>query len=229
MRTADVCRSANSRSCLETGRLRLTSSTDRVYAPHRRDATLVSVLAYAGLRPQEALALRWADVRARTIVVDKALAFGEEKTTKTRATRTVRLLAPLASDLAEWRLISRRPPPTALVFPSATGEPWNDHDYRNWRRRRFNKAATKVGLSPARPYDLRHSFASLLLAEQMNPAEISAQLGHSLQTLFGTYAHVIEELRGQDTVKAEDEIRTARKRLGKKNVARKLPTRQASA
>ena len=35
-----------------------------------RDATRISVLAYAGLRPQEALALRWEDVRERTILVD---------------------------------------------------------------------------------------------------------------------------------------------------------------
>lgn len=194
-----------------------------------RDATLVSVLAYAGLRPQEALALRWGDVRGRTIVVDKALALGEEKSTKTRAIRTVRMLAPLASDLREWRLISRRPPDSALVFPTRTGEPWSEHDYRNWRRRHFNDAAKKVGLAPARPYDLRHSFASLLLAEQMNPAEIAGQLGHSLQTLFGTYAHVIEELRGQKRIDAEEEIKLARERRKGRNVAQKLPTKGGAA
>ena len=32
------------------------------------DATLVSVLAYAGLKPGEALALTWSDVRDRTIM-----------------------------------------------------------------------------------------------------------------------------------------------------------------
>lgn len=35
-----------------------------------RDATLVSVLAYAGLRPGEALALTWSHVRERTLLVD---------------------------------------------------------------------------------------------------------------------------------------------------------------
>ena len=35
-----------------------------------RDATLVSVLAYAGLRPGEALALTWAHVRERTLLVE---------------------------------------------------------------------------------------------------------------------------------------------------------------
>ena len=39
-----------------------------------RDATLVSVLAYAGLRPEEARALRWEDVGERTIRVERAAA-----------------------------------------------------------------------------------------------------------------------------------------------------------
>jgi integrase len=33
-----------------------------------RDATLISVVAYAGLRPGEALALQWRDIREQTIV-----------------------------------------------------------------------------------------------------------------------------------------------------------------
>lgn len=39
----------------------------------QRDALIVSVLAYAGLRPGELLALRWADVREDTIVVERAV------------------------------------------------------------------------------------------------------------------------------------------------------------
>jgi integrase len=38
-----------------------------------RDATLVSVLAYAGLRPGEALGLRWGDIRDRTILVQRSI------------------------------------------------------------------------------------------------------------------------------------------------------------
>jgi integrase len=36
-----------------------------------RDATLVCVLAFAGLRPGEALALEWRHIRERTILVDR--------------------------------------------------------------------------------------------------------------------------------------------------------------
>ena len=42
-----------------------------------RDAVLISVLAYAGLRPQEALGLCWVHVRARTLLVERAVSLGE--------------------------------------------------------------------------------------------------------------------------------------------------------
>src|SRR5215218_8163184 len=60
-----------------------------------RDATLVSVLAYAGVRPQEAVALRWRNVRKNTWLIEQAAADGELKGQKTnRPPRTGTLLAP---------------------------------------------------------------------------------------------------------------------------------------
>jgi integrase len=52
-----------------------------------RDATLISVLGYAGLRPGEALGLRWGDVRERTLLIQRAISLGEESDTKTRRHR----------------------------------------------------------------------------------------------------------------------------------------------
>jgi integrase len=175
-----------------------------------RDAALVSVLAYAGLRPGEALALTWGDIGQQTILVERAAALGEQKETKTRRKRSVRLLKPLASDLAEWRMASGRPDERHVIFPMRDGRLWTESAYRNWRRKVFMPAAKTVGIETPRPYDLRHSFASLMFQEGNNPAEIAEQLGHSLQTLLGTYTHVIDELRGQPRRSAEDLIREAR-------------------
>jgi integrase len=176
----------------------------------QRDAVLVSVLAYGGLRPGEALALTWADVRGQTIVVDKALALGETKETKTRRNRTVRLLKPLASDLAAWRMACGRPPDSEHVFPMKSGGLWTDSAYRNWRTKVYVPAAKAVGIKSPRLYDIRHSAASLMFAEGRNPAEIAEHMGHSIQTLLGTYTHVIEELRGKPTKTADDLVRKAR-------------------
>jgi integrase len=57
-------------------------------AASHRDATLLSVLAYAGLRPSEALALHWSDVRAQTILVQRALSLGDDADTKTTSSAT---------------------------------------------------------------------------------------------------------------------------------------------
>lgn len=175
-----------------------------------RDATLISVLAYGGLRPEEALALRWGDVRERTILVERAVALGEFRETKTRHHRTVRLLAPLRVDLAAWRLASGRPADDALVFPGNNGAPWTLAAYQSWRRRAFARALKAADISRARPYDLRHSFASLLLAEGRNVIYVARQLGHGAQLTTGTYGHVIDELEDTATIDAEAEIRAAR-------------------
>jgi integrase len=118
-----------------------------------RDATLISVLAYAGLRPGEALGLRWADVRERTLLIQRSISLGEEADTKTGQHRTVRLLAPLAVDLRSWRLAAGRPDDHEFVFPGMHGKPWTPAAYQSWRRRAFARATRAAGLAHARPYE----------------------------------------------------------------------------
>jgi integrase len=178
-----------------------------------RDATLVSVLAYAGLRPGEALALTWSAVRERTLLVEGAVSVGVVGETKTRRRRTVRLLPPLGVDLAELRLRVGGPHAVALVFPGHDGRPWSPASYKNWHRRIFRPATAAVGLTGARPYDLRHSFVSLLIAEGHNVVDVARQAGHSPKMALDTYAHVFEELELAGRVDAAEHIRRARAEL----------------
>jgi site-specific recombinase XerD len=94
----------------------------------------------------------------------------------------VRLLGPLVSDLAEWRLACRRPGSDVLLFTARDGDPWSRDDWANWRNRVFGPAAAAVGLEKARPYDLRHSFCSLLIHEGATVVEVARQLGRSTLT-----------------------------------------------
>lgn len=185
-----------------------------------RDAVLVSVMAYAGLRPSEALALRWGDVRQSVLLVERALALGEVQPTKTRRVRSVRLLRPLRDDLLEWRMASGRPDDEQWVFPMRDGRAWTDTASRNWRRRIFNPAAKAAGVSAPRPYDLRHSFVSLMLAEGVSVVEIAEEVGNSPSVCLNTYGHVIRELKGQKQCSAESLVRAAREDKGVKNVSR---------
>jgi integrase len=174
-----------------------------------RDAMLVGLMAYAGLRPGEALALRWGDVREHTLIVQRAVSLGDVKGTKTGGSRTVRLLAPLAADLKAWRLRSGRPADSALVIPGQEG-PWTEQAYMSWRRQAFARALKAAGVESARPYDLRHSFASLLLHEGRSVIYVARQLGHGAQLTLGTYGHVIDELEDAPHLDAEQAIRAAR-------------------
>lgn len=175
-----------------------------------RDATLISVLAYSGLRPQEALALRWGDIRERTILVERAVSLGGEADTKTTAHRTVRLLAPLREDLLAWKLRSGRPRDSAAVFPGPEGRAWSKTSYDNWRGRNFDRALERAGVDHTTPYALRHSFASLLLHEGRPVIYVARQLGHDARLTLGTYGHVIDELDEAPRIGAEDAIGNAR-------------------
>jgi integrase len=177
-----------------------------------RDATLIGLLAYAGLRPQEAQALRWGDVRERTLLIEKAAnGQGGIKPTKTGQARTVRLLAPLARDLAELRLLRGRPDDDVLLFPNGSGGVWNDPAWQTWHRDAWVPACRAIGLEGARPYDLRHSFVSLLIHEGRSVVEVARQAGHSPTMTLDVYAHVFDEFDIAERVSAEDQIAQARR------------------
>jgi integrase len=50
--------------------------------------------------------------------------------------------------------------------PSDSGTFWRASDWRNRRKRSYKPVAEAVGIDGARPYDLRHAFASLLIYER---------------------------------------------------------------
>lgn len=179
-----------------------------------RDATLLVVLAYAGLRPQEALALEWRHVRQRTLLVERALSDGHIKALKNRRQpRTVPLLAPLREDLAVWRRACGSPASSVPLFPNQAGGFWRASDWRNWRKRIYRPVAEEVGVDGARPYVLRHAFASLLIHEgRLSVVDIAAQLGHNPTVCLDTYAHVMAEQRGGEPISAEEQIMRARRR-----------------
>jgi integrase len=125
--------------------------------------------------------------------------------------RTVRLLAPLAQDLREWRMACGRPAGAQHVICAEDGGPWSEVGYEQWRAKPWTKALTRTGLPYQRPYDLRHSFASLLLHEGRSVIYVARQLGHGAQLTMRTYGHVIDELEDQPRISAEDAIWAARR------------------
>lgn len=51
-----------------------------------------------------------------------------------------------------------------------------------------------IGVTQARPYDLRHSFVSLLILEGRSVIDVAHQASHSAETCLLYYAHLFAEL-----------------------------------
>lgn len=184
------------------------ATVERIRAQLRpRDQTLVSLLAYGGLRPGEAMAARWEDLSDRSLYVPAR---------KTAKDRHVKLLSPLAQDLAEWRLACGRPDGRELIFaPTSARNSGGERIWGNWVKRVYIPAAQAAGVTgDMRAYRLRGSFVSLLLWEGQSLTRVAEQAGHSLATLDRHYAGVLGELDGAPTTSAEQAIRDARATVG---------------
>jgi hypothetical protein len=88
---------------------------------------------------------------------------------------------------------------------------------RNWRKRVYVPAADSAGVEAPRPFDLRHSFASLLIDEGRHSiVDIAAHLGHDATLTLSTYAHVVAELRDAPKLSAEEQISRRAARAGRR-------------
>ncbi len=78
-----------------------------------------------------------------------------------------------------------------LVFPRADGRIFSrDTMYDAWQR-----TLEEAGVRRIRPYDLRHTFASLLIAVGKNPLYIARQMGHySAGFTLDTYGHLMDSV-----------------------------------
>lgn len=169
------------------------------------DRLIVSLIAYAGLRPGEVCGLTWGQVREDVLVVDRSAQLGKIVGTKTGRTRTVALIRPLAEELEAY---GRRGDDDLVVPDAQRGGIRNWH---NWGQRNFKPAARAAGVR-AVPYDLRHSFASLLIHEGRSIGYVSAQMGHASQTLtLRHYSHWFDEAALRTRATLSDLVETARR------------------
>jgi integrase len=155
---------------------------------------LFFVMSRTGMRLGEALALKWddLDVQKRELRVERALTTtGETGTPKSGHGRTVDLGASSCEVLRRLRAgategaLKRGERLGPWVWPGEDGEPM-PHVTAEAAFKRALKAAGLPGHFS--PHSLRHSYASLLLADGVSPAYVQEQLGHaSIELTVGTY------------------------------------------
>jgi integrase len=123
-------------------------------------------IASTGVRPCEALALKWTDIANNQITIARGRVRGNEGKTKTKLTRMLHV-TPVIS-----RLLNNLPRESEYVF-SRGGEPLSFNLDRIWRR-----AAQPLGITQV-AYNLRHSYASNLIARGATLPAVSKLIGHS--------------------------------------------------
>lgn len=151
---------------------------------------LLSLRAYAGLRPAEALALRWRDLDElhSELLAGERVANGDEAQPKTPTSkRRVPIIAPLMDDLLAWRAVTPYRGTDAPIIASPDGLPWGTQAFRNWTRTMFAPAAETVGLPKVRAYDLRHTWCMSQIRCGWDLLELAERAGSSAETIATSY------------------------------------------
>lgn len=183
----------------EIGRLLEAVSGDRLHALYLAAIAL-------GMRQGELLGSRWSDVdldagrwHVRRQLQRRAgsIAFTEPKTARSRRTVDIpaSLVAALRSHRArqlEERLVADSWDGGDLVFTNRQGGPLVGTEVT----KRLQRLARGAGIDNLRFHDLRHTCATLLLAQQVPARVVMELLGHSqIGLTMNLYSHVIPALR----------------------------------
>jgi integrase len=175
-------------------------------AKKNRIGSLFSVALAVGLRLGEVLGLGWDDIdfAAKTVRIRRALQRVEKKRQfvepkSERSRRTVSLPEFAVTALTRQRTSQKKDrlkagskwTDSGLVFTTAIGTPLDERNVR----REFDSILKAAKLPGMRIHDLRHTCASLLLAQGVHPRVVMETLGHSQISLtLDTYSHVLPAL-----------------------------------
>lgn len=167
--------------------------------PHYRP--LFTCLAWTGARPNELFALRWKDIDfiRGEIRINKGRVRGSEDLPKTASSSRIVPMLSIVSTALEQVKVQDTVNLNGYVFTTKSGQPIDKHLDHVWRT-----ALRKAGLRHRPSYQLRHTFASLCLANGVTPGWLANVLGHStLQTTFKHHARFIKDTSRENERKLE--------------------------
>jgi integrase len=162
-----------------------------------------------GMREGELLALRWQDIDMvqHTVTVRQGLRevggkYVVHETKTKHARRTIGLPDVAIQALhTHWEHQQREYPGSELVFTDTHGHLIMPSVFRKVYYKRLFK---QIGLPDLRFHDLRHTFATLLLANGINVKVVSEALGHANITItLQTYVHVMPHMQQQAVEKMQ--------------------------
>lgn len=152
---------------------------------------------FTGMRTGEAHGLKWKyiDFEKRLILVRETFVLGEDEYTKTDSSqRDIQMTQVVFEALKAQQLATAKL--SDYVFCNLEGKPL-DND--NFGSRIWYPLLRHLGLKKRRPYQMRHTAATLWLASGEAPEWIARQLGHSsTEMLFRVYSRYVPNLTRQD-------------------------------
>lgn len=154
------------------------------YFERPEDRLRAALMLMAGLRPSEASALTWGDVRDDHLLISSSMHGTVIQPTKTKIVRVCPIFEELRVELS---IVNRRGD-RDWVAPSPTGSAMNTHNYSV---RFFAPAARRAGVKTTQ-YGLRHAAATWMLVDLgIPPVLVASYLGHSPEVLLRVYADAL--------------------------------------
>ena len=152
---------------------------------------------FTGMRTGEAHGLKWkyVDFANRLILIRETFVLGEDEYTKTDGSqREIQMSQPVLDALQRMHATTFKL--SEYVFCNREGTPL---DNKNFTDRIWYPLLRNLGLELRRPYQMRHTAATLWMASGEAPEWIARQLGHSsTEMLFRVYSRYVPNLTRQD-------------------------------
>lgn len=167
--------------------------------------TAVEVLLFTGMRRGELLGLEWSDINEKnsTISIQRSLLYTSEKglfiddTKNYSSRRTIKVPNAAIESLKkykEWKISKFRESgsyciPSGRIFSSLDGKPIHPDSLTSW----FRDFISETTLPQIHIHSLRHTNATLMIANGVSVTTVAGTLGHSNSgTTTRIYAHAIQ-------------------------------------
>lgn len=152
---------------------------------------------FTGMRTGEIDGLKWkyVDFERRIIKIRETIVAGEEDYTKTDSSqRDIAMSQPVLEAMRNQHKATAHL--SEFVFCNLQGQPL---DHNNVTKRVWYPLLAHLGLEKRRPYQTRHTAATLWLAAGEAPEWIARQMGHATtEMLFKVYSRYVPNLTRQD-------------------------------
>jgi len=149
---------------------------------------LIEFWFWSGLRTSEVFGLQWpnVDLASGSVLIAEALVRGERKDrTKPAVARQVILNSRALGAIQAQRQHTQMAGTAVFNDPRYSAQ-WEDE--RAFRRSFWTPTLKLLGIRYRRPYNMRHTYATVMLMAWMTPAFCAKQLGHSVEMFLKTYS-----------------------------------------